>query len=126
MKKSAYLTCWIARLLVGVLLFAQGVVAANACDVLGGNIVQVFAAGDEVEPCHDEESSSNPNACLDHCTQGDRVSVDQITPDFIPPSTLALRVALATQTFVLPLTPDATLRLNTGPPISIRFCSFQI
>jgi hypothetical protein len=125
MKKSAYLTCWIARLLLGVFLFAQGVVAANACDVLGGNIAQVFAAAENTEPCHDE-TSSNANACLDHCTQGDRISVDQITPDFIPPSTLALRAAIATQTFVLPLTPDATLTLNTGPPISIRFCSFQI
>ncbi len=125
MKFSAPLTCWIARLLIGVLLFAQGVVAANGCDLLGGNIVQVFAAAEEAEPCHDEESS-NPNACLDHCTQGDRVGVAQINLHFVAASAPILVTARVNQTLVLPFSPDTTRRLNTGPPLNIRFCTFQI
>lgn len=114
--------------MLGLMLFAQGIVAANACDVLTGNVNQAFALSSEesAEPCHDNVAS-NANACLDHCTQGDRVGVDQITPAFVIPNTPVLRIELTEESAIPPtyLT-TSKIAADSGPPVSIRFCSFQI
>ncbi len=115
--------------MLGLVLFAQGVVAANACDVLRGNVTQAFAVKTaEVAEmhCHDE-ATPNAYACLAHCTQGDQVSVDQTIPVFVAPgvATLVVEVpALATLTPAYLAT--SRVALNTGPPVSVRFCTFQI
>lgn len=114
--------------MLGLMLFAQGIVAANACDVLTGNVNQAFALSSEeaAEPCHDT-ATSNANACLDHCTQGDRVSVDQITPAFVIPHIPVLRIELPEESAVSPTYFAASkIAADSGPPVSIRFCSFQI
>lgn len=114
--------------MLGLALFAQGVVAANACDVLRGNATQAFAVEAieaEEMPCHDAVSS-NANACLAHCTQGDQVSVDQSSPVFVAPNVVTLVVDAPAQVAVSPSYVTAHAALNTGPPVSIRFCSFQI
>lgn len=69
---------WLARLMLGVVLFAQGMVAANACIAPDAGPVQAYVIehDDEVTPCHEEETS-NANACLNHCTQPDQISMDQ-------------------------------------------------
>ncbi len=114
--------------MLGLVLFAQGVVAANACDVVRGNATQAFAVkeADATEmPCHDAVSS-NANACLAHCTQGDQVSVDQSSHTFVAPSIAILVVDEPAQVAVAPSYLASRLALNTGPPISIRFCTYQI
>lgn len=113
----------------GVVLFAQGVVAANACDVLRGNVSQAFASpateAGEMH-CHDGVAS-NANACLDHCTQGDRVSIDQVTHTFAMPSEAVLVVDVPVQVAIAPsFLAISRVGIDTGPPVSIRFCSFQI
>ena len=115
--------------MLGTVLFAQGVVAANACDVLRGNVNQAFAS-QVVEVgethCHDE-GSSNANACLDHCTQGDRVNVDQVTHVFAAPGVAVLVAEVPVQVAITPsFLASSSVGINTGPPVSIRFCSFQI
>ncbi len=111
--------------MLGLALFAQGVVAANACDVLRGNATQAFAVEVEEMPCHDAVSS-NANACLAHCTQGDQVSVDQSSPVFVASNVVTLLVDAPARVAVSPSYVTAQVALNTGPPVSIRFCSFQI
>ncbi len=128
MKFSSHTTRWIARLMLGLVLFAQGVVAANACDVVRGNISQAFAS-QETEAmemhCHDE-TATNTNACFVHCTQGDQVGVDQISPVFVASTNVTLLVDIPAQTVTAPSYFTSRAALNTGPPASIRFCSFQI
>lgn len=112
----------------GLVLFAQGVVAANACDVLRGNVAQAFTVKTDAAamPCHDE-AAANANACLAHCTQGDQVSVDQVTPVFLAPASATLTLdAPASSAAARPAYFCSRVALNTGPPVSIRFCSFQI
>ena len=128
MKLSSFTTSWIARLILGLVLFGQGVVAVNACDMLHGNISQAFkvsATGSSVMHCHDE-SSPNTNACLAHCTQGDQVNVDQVVPVFFAPSMLTLGLYIPARVSIEPSYFTSRIALNTGPPVSIRFCSFQI
>ena len=129
MKLSSQTYRWIARLMLGLVLFAQGVLAANACDILGGNVSQAFAvaaADEHAAPCH-EEPASNANACLDHCTQGDRVNVAQVTPVFVAPSVVVLVLDVPAVTSLAPAyLAAARVNIESDPPASIRFCSFQI
>ncbi len=114
--------------MLGLVLFAQGVVAANACDVLRGNATQAFAvkAVESTEMhCHDEVSS-NANACLVHCTQGDQVGVDHISPVFVASSIVTLVVDVPASVTVPPSYFTSRVALDTGPPVSIRFCTYQI
>jgi hypothetical protein len=119
---------WLARLVLGLVLFAQGIVAANACVAPSASPVQAYAAvsDDEALPCHEEERT-NANACLTHCTQSDRISVDQHTmPPAAPLGVIARVVSQPQIQRVRPVAPPESLSLNTGPPLSIRFCSFLI
>jgi hypothetical protein len=117
---------WLARLMLMLVLFAQGIIAANACSTPAAGPAQAFAAGaqnDEAAPCHDEEIS-NANACLAHCTQADQVGADQhllqlAAPVSVigwasaePQAEITGHIATARQ-----IAPDA------GPPLPIRFCS---
>lgn len=118
----------ITRMMLVLVLFAQGIVAANACDMLHSNISQAFAATEAMESmehCHDEDSS-NANACLVHCTQGDQVSVDQVAHVFVAPNVVTLVTDAPAPDIVAPSYFTSRIALNTGPPVSIRFCSFQI
>lgn len=116
----------IARLMLGVVLFAQGVVAVNACDLLQGKVEQAFTAQATSEmPCH-EHVATNANACFVHCTQGDQVNVDHVVPPFVAPSTVTLIVDVPKLRSAAPTEVGTRVALDTGPPLSIRFCSFQI
>jgi hypothetical protein len=128
MKLPLHTTRWIARFMLGLLLFAQGVVAANACNAADGNVTQAFAVSQADEPamhCH-EEDVPNANACFVHCTQGDQVSVDQVAPVFVAPGVVTLVVDVPAPASAASTYFTSRVALNTGPPVSIRFCSFQI
>lgn len=117
---------WLARLMLGLVLFAQGVVAANACVVPGASPAQAYvaAADDESMPCHEEEAP-NANACLTHCTQSDQISADQHeAPIAAPVSVIAWASNLPPTQIIHVFTSPGHLVLDTGPPIPIRFCSF--
>ena len=132
MKLSLHTTRWLARLMLGVGLFAQGVVMAHACDNLRGSAIQAFASGEKAPDmgsmhCHDQSHpKANANACLAHCTQGDQVNVDQVIPVFVAPSVVTLVLDVPVRFSVVPSYFTSRIALDTGPPVSIRFCSFQI
>ena len=128
MKLTQHKIKWLARLMLGLALFAQGIVAASACVAPDADPVQAFSIvqDNEAAPCHDEEIP-NANACLTHCTQADQISIDQHNvPVAVPVSVI---IWVSTQPQVPHIYQSVTsdrLALNTGPPLSVRFCSFQI
>jgi hypothetical protein len=96
--------------------------------MVSGSVSQAFTVkeSDATEMhCHDE-GSANTNACLAHCTQGDQVNVDQVIPVFVAPSVVTLVVDVPIRISVVPSYFTSRIALDTGPPVSIRFCSFQI
>lgn len=116
---------WLARLTLGLVLFAHGMVAASACVM--SSPAQAYSMEqheDETMPCHEEELP-NANACLVHCIQADQISVDQHSATIAVPASLVTWLTPFPQ--IQPERPKATFEhvaLNTGPPIPIRFCSF--
>ena len=117
---------WLARLMLGLVLFAQGVVAANACVAPNASQVQAYTiahdAGSAI-PCH-EEKIPNANACLAHCDQADQISVDQHNATFSAPVSVVIRLApLPQMQHEHPAIATEHVAPNTGPPIPIRFCS---
>lgn len=117
---------WLARLMLGLVLFAQGIVAANACVAPGASPARAYSMAqqnDEAMPCHGEETP-NANACLSHCTQSDQISVDQHeAPIAAPASVIAWASIQPPAQRIRPTISYDHLALNTGPPIPIRFCS---
>ena len=115
---------WLARLMLVLVLFAQGIVAANAC--VAFSAAQAYSMAmqdDEAMPCHEEEIP-NANACLSHCTQSDQISVDQHNvPLAAPVSVLAWASIQPQEQHFRPAMSFEHLALDTGPPIPIRFCS---
>jgi hypothetical protein len=116
---------WLARLMLVLMLFAQGIVAANACIETAASPVQAYSMAqqeDEAMPCHDD---LNANACLASCTQSDQVNVDQHTvPLAAPVSAIAWVSNQPPAQHLRPVIFPEHLVLDTGPPIPIRFCSF--
>ncbi len=124
----------LARATLALLLFAQGMVAAQACVMPVADPVQAFAPamegmamqGEEHMPCH-EQPGENKNACLVHCTQADQISAEQATPVFLPSSSTVLVLDVpAAPISNTPRFNSDRLAFNSGPPISIRFCTFLI
>ncbi|HEY6095118.1 MAG TPA: hypothetical protein VIU93_09235 [Gallionellaceae bacterium] len=124
----------IARPLLGVLLFAQGVVAMENCSALEADPVQAFAAGMDMSAMMDDDGTpcqmnvdDNKNACFVHCSQGDQVHSAQAVMPFLPASTPVLVLDNAVEPAILHAAPLQELAaINSGPPIPIRFCSFLI
>ena len=68
----------------------------------------------------------NVNECLMHCTQSDQVNVDQQHMSAVVFNDVVLHVALPPMQYMALAIDYPPLVLDTGPPISIRFCSFLI
>jgi hypothetical protein len=128
MKLSSITNRWIIRLMLVSGLFAQIAVAAHACEQMHGQGFAAKAAEIAEMHCHSHHSSgaSNANVCLEHCSMGNQISIDQVVPDFVTPNTISLAVAAPVNASDLPTYVNSSLILDTGPPVSIRFCSFQI
>ena len=110
-----------------LVLFAQGIVAANACVAPNAGPEQAYRMAqqdDDAMPCH-MVKTHNANACLVHCTQSDQISVDQHDlPIAAPVSVIAWVSNLPQVEHSRPTIYPEHLVLDTGPPIPIRFCSF--
>jgi len=72
---------FVAKLLLGVVLFTQAAVASATCDMPVRAPAQVFV-GQESMPCH-EEPARNANLCLADCLSADQ-SAD--TPQVVVPA----------------------------------------
>ncbi len=122
-RKNRYLT----RLVLAAVLFAQGILAAHACVEPVAGAAQAVSGKQSVETmhCHEVESV-NPNECLMHCTQSDQVNLDQHSMAALPANKVVLHVVMPYSQHKVNAVEYTPLVLNTGPPLSIRFCSFLI
>lgn len=120
----------LSRLLLGLTLFAQGVVDAHACAPLASIPAPAIAAMMESisMPCHEEAAPDHPasstSACMAHCSQADQVNVDLHDATIAAPVSVIAWVSIQPQVqrSVSSIHPQL-VALNTGPPIPIRFCS---
>lgn len=109
-----------------VVVFAQGILAAHAC--VAPSAVQdlsISVSDDEAMPCHVAEKIIS-NTCLMHCSQSDQVALDPHAMSAVPVNDIVMHVALPQQQQKISAPVYAPVVLNTGPPLSIRFCSFLI
>lgn len=117
-----------ARLLVGALLFAQGLAIAQTC-MEEARPAMAFQ-GSAFEGSAFEESDchrpANPNDCLQQCTAGDQSSayVQVVVADL--PGLAVLTIPVASDHDIRPAPAILFLAHSPDPPSSIRFCSFQI
>jgi len=102
-----------AQLMLAVVLFAQGTLAAHACVSAPDTLLQRIAAEAVVEvmPCHQVEDN-NLNACQMHCTQSEQLNLDQQNPVAVAVSEVVLQIelhAMQYQYHTLLLLPDLNL-----------------
>ena len=118
---------WITRLLLGIALFTQGTLAAYACVTPVASAVNALSTqpAEVAMPCHQAEKH-NANACLIHCTQSDQVNLEQYSIAAVSVNDVALHVAMPQVAYEVIPPAHPPLVLNTGPPLTIRFCSFLI
>jgi hypothetical protein len=127
MKLSRHTNRNLARLLLALALFAQGIMTAHACTSLVATPAMVAIPEQEFMPCHEGAAQKQPapdaDSCLTHCSQADQVSVDQHdAPVAAPTNVIVVSIQPQAQHIASPITPQY-VALNTGPPIPIRFCS---
>jgi hypothetical protein len=127
MKFSQRKIRFLTRLMLVAGLFVQGILAAHACVMSADVAVNVHAHETVVEtmPCH-EAASTNANACLMHCTQDNQVNLEQQTIAALPVTETVLQVTMPQIHHKAVTLANSPVTLNTGPPLSIRFCSFLI
>ena len=117
----------LTRLLLLAGMFVQGTLAAHACVTSSETAAMIYEleTGTGAKPCHDAEKT-NANACLIHCTQAGQVNLDHQAIAVLPVTEVVLQVEMPQiqQGFVTAAFTSNTS--NTGPPRTIRFCTFQI
>ena len=118
---------WLPRLMLLVALCTQGILAAHACVAPSASAAQSLSMDAVVAamPCHEAEKS-NANACLMHCTQSDQLNLDQHTVEAVSVDEVVLSVAMPRVQQLALTANHSPLVLNSGPPLSIRYCSFLI
>ena len=129
MKLSHRKQQFLSRLLLAVVLFAQGILAAHACvKPLASAALAVAGADEAMEsmPCCPHETRVSSNECLMHCTQADQVNLDQHDMAAIAINEGVLRVVLPVVQYRQKVPLQAPVALNTGPPLPIRYCSFLL
>jgi hypothetical protein len=114
----------VARIVLALMLFAQGVMAWSACDLPEHSPVRAVRASAEVAPCH---QSGFGGACLAYCLS-DRQAVKKVGMDIpampaAPVLTLALQVEPSQSFGVAYVSLSAP---GSGPPRRILLQSFQI
>jgi hypothetical protein len=118
----------LARLSIGLLLFAQAAAIAQACVGPEALPSMAFAEGPAAE-CHDAAPTNphaNPNACLKNCTAGDQ-STAQVPAAFAAmPATAVLTVPAQLESALVIARAEACELHSPDPPPSLRFCSFQL
>jgi hypothetical protein len=118
---------WLTRLMLVAALFTQGILAAHACVASASSAVHTVSvqSGDAAMPCHEAEQH-NANACVMHCTQADQVNLEQQHIAAISFDEAVLQIALPQMQHKVVTVYPATFALNSGPPLSILFCTFLI
>jgi hypothetical protein len=114
----------LAKLMLGVLLFAQGAIAMAACDWERAAPARAFSHA-SAPPCH-VEPELNANLCLAHCLSADQsADTPQVAvPAWVDVAPLVVAIAdlRAGRTVVL----EFVLPRPAAPPPRILFQTFLI
>jgi len=113
----------LGRVLIGAMLFAQLVNAGQACVMPALSPAMAFANADQHGDC---AQRVNPNSCLQQSTATDQSFSQAEFPVLGMPDVVVLtlpRELVATTSYVVA---TAVPHRSTDPPLSIRFCSFQL
>jgi hypothetical protein len=114
----------VAWLVAGTLLFGQAVGISQACITPAATPAMAFS--DDMADMVDCAKKGKPNACLQQCT-----ATDQSTSNYPIAVAEIPRIVVLTVTTefssTAPLSVSAVnLAHSSGPPPTIRFCSFQL
>ena len=114
-----------ARLLIGLFLFAQGMVAFAACNWGEHSAARaVTSAASGEAPCHQADQEMNANVCVMHCVAGSQ-SLDK--PAFKLPTLAAAVVLVLHSRLEWAAPPASELPLPVaGPPPRILFRTLLI
>lgn len=117
------LSVTLSRVLIGAMLFAQSVNAAQACVMPELSPAMAFA-----QAAHDMDCDNrvNANSCLQQATATDQSSSQVEIAVLGMPDVVILTLPREFEdspSFVIAAT---ALPCSTDPPASIRFCSFQL
>jgi len=115
------------RFLLISALFVQGILASHACVSNESNAINAYKMQDnsDTPACH-HVGSTSANECLMHCTQSEQVNLDHHhlnTPIF---TQSVLQIATPPLRQRIPLAIYVPMAASSGPPLTIRFCSFLI
>lgn len=112
----------LGRLVILMLLFGQSLSAALPCQMPDRKPAMAFEDMADM----DCAQKVNPNACLQQYVGADQ-STNHVQPGIADMSGLAvLTVPLADSGAAQPVFLPACLAHSPDPPLSIRFCSFQL
>ena len=119
----------LSSVMVVFLLLSQGIAIAQACTDLEASPAMAFSSDEMAgQNCHGSvpPNTSNPNACLQHCTAGDQTTaqVPAVVADM--PVLAVLTVPMPAERAPAFARAEACELLSPDPPPSIRFCSFQL
>ena len=117
------LSVTLSRVLIGAMLFAQAVNAAQACVMPELSPAMAFAQSQHDIDC---DNRVNPNSCLQQTTATDQSFSQAEVPVLGMPNVVVLtlpRELVATTSYVVA---TALPHRSTDPPLSFRFCSFQL
>lgn len=117
----------LTRLVLAAVIFTQGILAAHACLEPASAVTQALSDAQTAVPMHCHTTVKvNANECLMHCTQSDQVNLGQHDLASLPASEVVLHVLMPPLQHKVMTPYYMPLVLNTGPPVSIRYCSFLI
>lgn len=119
----------LSSVIVVFLLLSQAIAIAQACTDLEATPAMAFSADEMAgENCHESvpPNTSNPNACLQHCTAGDQTTAQ--VPAVMPPmpGISVLVVPMVAESASVFARAEACELHSPDPPPSLRFCSFQL
>ncbi len=112
-----------ARLMMALVLFAQGVVSANAYAAPAAPAAVTHTH--HAMSCHEKKAPAS-SACMTHCAQADQITIDQVAAPVAPATAASWKISISPVQRLTPSSRQQQAALDTGPPIPIRFCSFLI
>jgi hypothetical protein len=122
MKPTRHTSRFTARLMMALVLFAQGFMATS-----GYAAPEAKPVGHQhhLMTCHEKQEPAT-STCLTHCSQADQISLDHAAAHAVPAGVASWQVTMPpVQRFSLRIALQQAAP-DTGPPIPIRFCSFLI
>ncbi len=115
----------LAWIMVGLLLFTQLVLSAQACMLPGSNPAYVLSDAMATEEC--EGAPMDKGTCLAYCLKADQARSPSVDFHFnaILPAVFPVSGLFALWHVDSSAIPPVVSRCASGPPLQILFCSFQ-